>query len=364
MLDDELSFDEIKLLLQQLERKMQSGEYLNMDIEELEIAIDYYIEGDQPEKALEVVNMALDANPNEPALLVKKAMIISPEEFTAESIPLLEKATVLEPSNQEYWLLLAEAYEQRELPEKALEVLEQLEAMQPLDSDAVVQRAELLYDLDRQLEAIQLSEDYLLRDLEDHDILGTLLLHYVGAEMIERGIAFCNLLTDKDPYCTSGWWGLGYLYTSQERYDKAVGALEYAYTIDEKHTLTLKYLANGYRVTGQFELALPLQLKLCAMIDNSTDYLFELADVYIGLEMWDEAKDTFKKMLELEPQHMIGLLGLGTLYADTDEPDQAMVYLNQLVEVAPQLGEAWYYLGHCWLERETQSRHCSIPESA
>mgnify|MGYP006440732185 CR=1 FL=1 len=102
---------ETRELVERYEKLLENNESFFLEIEEFENIIEYYLNRNNIDKALEVTNTALRQHPFVVNFLTRKAELLLFDQAFEEALELLEKAQTLEPSNHDIYMILDSVYE-------------------------------------------------------------------------------------------------------------------------------------------------------------------------------------------------------------------------------------------------------------
>ena len=87
---------------------------------------------------------------------------------------------------------------------------------------------------------------------------------------------------------------------------------------------------------------------------NSAEAWFELGKAYYEVEQWEQAVDSFQKVIELDPNRQAAYANLGAVYHRQNELDLAAAQYEKALELNPDDGEVTYNLAALYLQKATQ----------
>jgi type IV pilus biogenesis/stability protein PilW len=169
----------------------------------------------------------------------------------------------------------------------------------------------------------------------------------LGQMQLEQGktsqaIESMHKAIDQDPGMVEAYNFLGLIYLTNSEFDKAIEQLEKAIKIDSYFTDARNNLGIACRRVGQLDRA--EKEFLAALKDGnyrSPEKIYlNLGHLYLEQQRTGEAIESFQRAIEIEPEYMLGLLGLGQAYIAAGRIDQAETALNTIIRIAPDSPEA------------------------
>jgi type IV pilus biogenesis/stability protein PilW len=135
---------------------------------------------------------------------------------------------------------------------------------------------------------------------------------------------------------------LGLIYLSTSEFDKAVEELERAVQIDPYFTDARNNLGIAYKKVGQYERAEEeFQSAFRDKNYRSREKIhLNLGHLYLEQGRNREAIEAFRRALEIEPEYLLALIGLGQGYSVVGRADLAEQALRKVVRLAPGSPEA------------------------
>src|ERR1700735_651867 len=116
-MEEEFEFDpaeDAKFSVERYEEMIRDHDQYFFDAQAFENIIDHYIEKNDPAKALQVAEYALNQHPFAAVFLIKKAQLLVIANQVTEAFAALEKAAMLEASDPDIYLIRGNMYESME----------------------------------------------------------------------------------------------------------------------------------------------------------------------------------------------------------------------------------------------------------
>ena len=193
----------------------------------------------------------------------------------------------------------------------------------------------------------------------------TALKRYIKEDFYYLGEAYANerewLLAAqafKDGADLRGIDPNGYFYWATmlfnaDKIDEAVAGYERVrkLDLDASHPGTPRYMAEIHRLRGEAAAALGQYQVLLRKEPNDIEALFQAGYISFKLDQWGQAKDYFRKLIQVDPKHAPGAANLAALaaqynekYKGRNEPTQGIT-LREVAQANPNSVEAHTNLG-------------------
>lgn len=154
-------------------------------------------------------------------------------------------------------------------------------------------------------EHIQTLKDPGGGDVSFEDPADTELLVYQGDEEMQNGdfqraLAIYSEANYKVPNNKEILFKMGYALAQQERYDEAISYYKDALKLDQENSALHQALASVYRKTNEFASARNhLDAALAIDANNPITY-YNYGNLLVDMKHIDEAKEMYKKAIELD----------------------------------------------------------------
>jgi tetratricopeptide (TPR) repeat protein len=132
------------------------------------------------------------------------------------------------------------------------------------------------------------------------------------------------------------YYNIGYIKTTQERYDEALEAFRKATQLD-------RLFAKAYEAMGRVykEIGRPEEAEKC---------LQKAADIYMDKEKTDNAEEILNEILEISTDSINVYNSLGVLSRKKGDYEQALKHYNQALKVHPNEPYIYYNIGRLYME--------------
>ncbi len=375
---------ELQELAEQYEAAIAENRPIYLDADDLADLADWYAMHGKDVQATEVIEYGLRLHPGNTPLLVEQAYLFIDAQDRNSAKQVIEQ--ISEDYSPEVKVLKANLLLGEGKIDEAEQLLDTIEDKQDLAN--IVDVAYMYIDMGYPDKATSWLEKGSKKYAEEEAYLAATAdcLHAQGLE--QEAETFYNRLIDKNPYSAPYWFGLARCYFSQQLFDKAIEACDYAIVGDEEfadayimkghifHQLgNEKSALENYTLAEKYNAINPATLQMLIGFDEISKGCWEegyrhfesaiqsesiepaiLPSVYAhaalclyNLGKRQQAKGYFKKSHEIDPEDAAPYLVEGRTYLEDGDYDTAIKKWALALEYAPY-AETWYEIGTYCLE--------------
>ena len=345
-------------LITDFEAKYEKGHIEYLEEKTFYQLISYYEEESQLDKALDVVELALEQFKYRSDFYILKARILLYQGNIQECLTIIEKAESIAPYETEIVILKSRAMSALGNYEDGLQLLEGLKSF-ALKSD---------------LSEILISESYIYEEMKDYDTMYEVLKESIflnpnNEEALERmllctelsrkyqeSIEFLEELLDVEPYSYMAWYNLGHAYNYTGEYDKAITALEYSFLINET-------FENGYIDCAELCVQEKLYKRAYAIFHEAntifgpeSDLLVSMAKCKLELKNVGHAKHLLFKAIKYDPYNDEAYFTLGLCYLKDENWYSAINAFHKAVEIDDRCEEYYFELAKTYVKVEDYTK--------
>ena len=113
--------EELISLIGRFDKMLQSGDYYFFDVDEFEQVIDHYLINNQLDKSDIAIRYALEQHPRSSTFMLRQAQLLISKNKINKALDLLAEVEEMEPENTDVFLTKAGIYSQLKRYEKAIE---------------------------------------------------------------------------------------------------------------------------------------------------------------------------------------------------------------------------------------------------
>lgn len=287
---------ELNELIASYETAKAENRQLYLDGDQLADIADKYATDRRFDEAQEVISYGLELHPGHTDLLIEQVYLYLDTMQLQKAIAVV--GSIAEDYDPEVKLLKAEILLNEGKLDEAETLLNSIEEEKSLET--IIDVAYLYMDMGYPEKALPWLTLGLEEYKENEEFLAAMADCYRSGERNTKAISFYNKLIDKNPYNPSYWTGLAKCHFSQQEFDKAVEACDFALAADDKfgeaHIIrahSLFHLENETEAIQEYQLAL-----------QSKSLPPDFAHMFIGLayanqEKWELAYRSYEQAMKI-----------------------------------------------------------------
>ena len=313
--------------------------------------LDYYEDEYNVDKALELVEYALEQHGFSEEFYLRKAQLLLSIERPKEALIVCQQAANYAPNEWDVLLLLAEINTKLGQADKARALIDLLREKAQSKADLAE-----LYIMDSFI--CESNENYrqMYQELRralylDPDNEVALERIWVSIEMCQNyrdSIKLHKHILDQHPYKAMAWYNLGHAYASLLDYTQATDAFEYAIAVDENCEFAYREGIHAYKELHDYKHAQQLCQKLIKLVPNDAELYVELADCHFELGAYKNAIRFYEMALEYNPQQDIAYFHIGECYELFDDLPNAIHYYLRALDIDDRKEEYYAALGNAY----------------
>ncbi|MCR4659956.1 MAG: tetratricopeptide repeat protein [Bacteroidales bacterium] len=301
--------DEVRDAVLDFENTVLQGRNQFFDTEELEIIIDYYLETSDLDRLEAAVRYAEGLYPSSNSIRLRRAHLYSARNQFDRALDILLQLERVEPDNTDVAYALGAVYSMLDHPDQAIRYYRKASADGYELGTVNGNIADEYYKLGRLNEAIMYYKKALAADPANENAMLNLLDTYAEAGQADKSADYFKRMVEREPYSKLAWYCLGCSYYDLGLAEKAIDALEYAIAIDKTYFDAYMCMADCYEDTNNHASAVEC-------LRRSLDYAEHKETVYCSI---------------------------GIIYMRAGNYDTAMLYLKQAEQAATANPEAASY---------------------
>jgi tetratricopeptide (TPR) repeat protein len=339
----DLHFEENEnLSLKRFEKMLKTDNIYFFDSADFERIIHYYIDNGKINLAKKAINLSLEQHPDIVGLRLLKAELYILEENFQEAIQLLEEIEALEPTNEEVYIQKAMLLSKQEHHQDSIDLLEKaIEYSEDSNLDVlslIAMEYLFLEDFDR---ALLYFRNCLEIDSDDFTTLFNVVYCYDMLEQHEEAIQFLRQYIDENPFSETAWHQLGRQYALVKNDIEALKAYDYAILIDDKFIGAYLEKAKTLESLQRYNEAIANYL-ITTELDDPTAFAFlQIGGCYESLNNYEKAVEFYLKSSEQDPYLDKPLIALSELFFSQENYQKALFYVNMLINIDDENPYYW-----------------------
>jgi tetratricopeptide (TPR) repeat protein len=363
-------------LVTDFENKFEQGTIDYVDEKTIYQLIEYYEKENLLDKAMEVVEVALDQFKYRTDFYIVKARLFYNDKKINECINTLDVAASFSPFEKDLLSLKVKALCQKKNFEEARLVLEELSVYHPENK------------LD-----FYIAESFIFEGLKDfkamyQSLKSALKIDNQNSEGLERfweavdlsreyqnSIEFHKALIDEQPYNHLAWYNLGLSYSYNWEYSKAIESLEYSFIINPQfeqgylecaelciqegriskaldiykdannrfgpESDLMISIASCYLKLGNIAEARMILLRALRFDNHNDEIYFLLGESYTQSNSWFSAINAYHKAIEIDDQREEYTLALAKAYSEVEAYNKATIYFYKSTQLCQEESTYW-----------------------
>lgn len=287
------------------------------------------------DKAENFLNIALDLDPRNPEAQYYKAIIANQTQQYASSLRILKNVLDEYPSLDKCWYLLAQTYKEINRLKPALEAIDKAININPDNSIYYLLKSEVLPDLNRKEEAIELLKEYEKKFEPDAQYFTTLGFVNFRLAKYEETLQCLNRAIKLNPEYEKAYRDKAKLLTNMDKLEQAVDCYKKLLELSPNDAAVIAEIGYLYSSMAQNEKAVPFLDKAQQVNgDIPLPYLKKGQHYLMNLDE-DNAKLMFQKAMELPYKSPAAYTQLARLKANDGQHSEALELINEAQRYFP-----------------------------
>jgi predicted Zn finger-like uncharacterized protein len=290
------------------------------------------------EEAEAYINKALsiESNPTYAILASELNMLMKRYD---NAIKFASIALGINPQDPKGYILRGNAYEAKGDLEKAVSEFTKALSFNPSDVETSIHVVEILIVLKRYDEALNIAQKTIEISPNDYRLFFHIGRSYYFKKEVEKSAIYMARVIDLKPDFAGAHYFLGLIYLDRGVFNKAEEELYYAVKYEEKNPLYLYALSKVLFLERKAFDALEKVEKALEFSPGYTDAWVLKGRIKIYLGAYSEARECFKKAIELDRKIVDGWIGLSEVARAEGDKKMAYYYLDTAEKItrAPSL---------------------------
>lgn len=345
----------------------------------------YEVDG-QTEKALEVVNIALDQYKYRSDFYIIKSRLLLGLKMIDECLAMLDIVQNIAPYETDISILRARALAMSGMFDQAMDILAEIKATALIGDLVDIYICEsYVYEVMKQYDSMYQSlVEAVYIDALNIEVLQRLWVSIDLGRKYKDSILLHNELLNRNPYSYLAWYNLGHAYACVQEYEKAIDAMEYSFIINPdfengyidcadlcfsmgKYDRAAKIYEEAIDVFGIDTELLVYRAECLVLLDRieeakeslftaikydayNDEAYYHLAQCYYKTKDWYSSINAFHKAINLEDGTESYYLGIAKAFVEVEDYTKATYNFTLATQTAPEAHLYWYEYA-CFLLR-------------
>jgi len=332
-------------LVSEFEGSMEKGNIKYLDVKAFGQLIDYYENGNEIIKAINVAKEALKQFKYRAEFYISISHLLLKSEEVEQCLSYLDKAESIAPYENEIILLKAKAYTAAGHYTNAFDCLETVAAYASEEDQVEMHLCEadiynVMNDYDEMYKALTKAVDL---DPHNQEALEKLWTATELSKKYIHSVTFHENLINSDPYNHLAWFNLGHARAYEGEYKNAAECIEYSFIINPSFEEGYMDCADLYCQIKAYDKALAVYEEALEVFGVDSDLLTNIAECQLHLGKYAQAKHNLYQAVRLEQHSDEVYFLLGEVYAKQRKWYSAINAYHKAVEIEDGCED--YYLG-------------------
>jgi tetratricopeptide (TPR) repeat protein len=304
--------DNIRALVKRYEQQRSNGLSQYFDVDEFDRIADYYLDRGRTNKLSEVVSSALRIHPNSTVIHLKRAILYVETGEPMKALQLLDRL----PEQEEAGFVRAAAFLKLKRKEEGLALLQDMVIREQYDKDlACLEAVNVLNAENLYKEALDFVRLGLEHNPENTDLMSEGAFCAEQLNDMPASEHYYRMLLEVDVYSYENWFNLGQILFSQERFEEACKAYDFALVSNPGFMPAVLQMGHACFQMEHYEDAAKFYLDyLLAAIEESLpsaegnsidDLMVFVGEAFEKAEHYESAIEWYEHALTTNPELLI-----------------------------------------------------------
>ena len=397
----EPNFGEIVDLVKKYEEQVKEQQPVFLDEDNYEQIIQFYQDNREQNKALQVVESALEQFSFSSFFYTKKAEILANQKYFTEALAALDEAQKLDPNDINIFLIRADVALWTGKHEEAKAEVDYALTIAADDEDKCelyLELADIYEDQEKYAEVADVLRTALKLNPMSEEGLNRLWFCTELTENYTESVQFHEALIEQSPYSHLAWFNLGHAYAGMLQYEKSLDAFSYVIAIDDEFDAA--YICSGdvlynmerfeesinfyldaiklskpnkelylkaaecYEKLGEFAKSRSYLRKSIGVDPYYDEAFYRIGETYRLEEKWTKAISSFERAVKLNRENIDYLAALADAYMSVDEGEMALEIFERIFQIDTQTKQNWINLATAYFNIENYRKAFQVLHEA
>ena len=323
------------------ESMLKTDDVYFFDAEDFEDIIHHYLNNGKISLAKKAIKIGLQQHPDatELKLLRVEVLVFENNLEVAESI--LDELQLVDGNNEEIFVQRANIYSKKDNHEAAIILLKR--ALELAEGSADIYSLlgmEYLF-----MDDFEMAKENFMKcvtvDQQDYSSLYNVVYCFEFLEDYEGAIVYLNEYLERNPYCQVAWHQLGKQYFTEQMFQEALAAFDFAIISDD--TFIGAYFEKGkvLEKMGKYEEAIENYETTVKIEDPTSHAYLRLGKCYEKLKNFNLAKYYYYQTVHEDPLLDKGWLAITDFYSRKKNFERALYYINKAINIDGENALYW-----------------------
>lgn len=313
----EPSFGQIVDLVKQFEEAVKTSQHVFFAEENYEQIIQFYQDNREYNKALRVIESALEHFSFSSFFYTKKAEMLANQKRFDEAMAMLEESERLDPQDINIFLIRSDIHLWQGNHQEAMDEVEYALNVATEDADKCelyLEMADIYEDQEKYEEVVGALKDALKFDPKSEEALNRMWFCTELSEKYDESITFHKELIEQSPYSHLAWFNLGHAYAGLQQYEESLDAFGYVIAIDENFDAAHICCGDVLHNMAKYEEAIAYYLDAIKLSKPNKELYLKTAESYEKLSEFSKSRSFLRKAITVDPYFDEAFYRIGETY--------------------------------------------------
>ncbi len=328
------------------ELMLKTDDVYFFDAEDFEEIIHHYLNNGKVSLAKKGIKIGLKQHPSSTELELLRIEVLVFEDKLEKAEQLLNKLQKLEPNNEEIFIQRANIYSKQDNHEAAVEFLGKALAIgeEPTEIYGLIGMEHIFLD------NFELAKNNFIKcieaDIDDYRSLYNIIFCFQSLEDHDGAIVYLNNYINSNPYSEVAWHQLGKQYATKGMNHEALSAFEYAIISDE--LFLGAYIEKGkiLEKLGRYKEAIE-NYEITIKLDDPTSFIYlRIGNCHENIGNSDLAKHYYFKTVQEDPLLDKAWVAITKFYYNQENYEKALEYSTKALNIDAENALYWEQSGY------------------
>lgn len=328
--------NDVRSLVLDFESMHKRGDEQFYDVDEFEVIIDYYLEENDFEWLESAVSYAEKLYPDDPEIRLRRSHLYCANGQYDRAKAILDDLERIEPENTDVQYALGALYSSTDNPRKAIQYY--LKASTDGYELGMVYGnvADEYYKLGELDESVRYYKKSIAANHNEDRSLYNLSSLWAENGRFEEAVGYFERFLDEEPYSAEGWACLANIHFDQGDWEAAIDAYKYLLVIDQKRSSAYLDMSNCYCNLKQYAQAVSVLRESLEFASDKSYVYYSIGRIYGHCRNFESAVIYYRKAIELDNSFADAYMSVSRCYSQMNDYGTAVDFANRALAVNPK----------------------------
>ena len=345
-------FRDIENLVIEFHRMKKGESHGLLSEDDFEYLIDYFEANYDKENATYACEVATTLFPFSSTLLLRKAEWLMDQKKYGQALNVLDQLDEVDPNNIESIFLQSDIFLEQNRFSEAVDILERnADKFDSVDkTDILLELSEIYDELEEFDKVYTTLKRILTYEPTNEDALLRICFWAEINNKHEDSISLHQEIIEQTPFNAMAWYNLGVAYQGLKLYEKAIDAYDYCLAIDDKFEYAYRNQGDAYMQLKKYDKAIEV-LEMHLSIAKPEDVILDaIGYCWDKQKQYSKARHYYRRASQLNPQDDQIFYKIGETYTKELQWEKAMKAYSIALHINKNNASYCLALGNCLME--------------